>query len=139
MRQTFFKHDMVTRVDDALDRQQQDAAEERLFNKLIDARDGRRCRACGKATDCDSIALLRGHRAHIVYASAGGPMDPFNRVTLCPKDHSDEHKDTLRFTEEGGPYVGVNANEPMEFWRRGDDGRWYLSRREVSVGVPERD
>lgn len=136
--QSFFKSDMETRVDVALDKQAEDARMERQYNAEIDRRDHRQCRACGKRTDPDVIGLLRGHRAHIVYASAGGSMEPWNRVTLCPACHLAEHKDRLRFTESGGPYVGIDANGPMEFWRKeGRDGDFYLSRRELAPHVVE--
>ena len=138
--QTFFKHDMTTRVDAALAREAEDAKNERRWNAEIDIRDGRQCRACGKRTNPDAVGLLRGHRAHIVYASAGGSMEPSNRLTLCPQCHQDEHRDRLRFTVEGGPYVGLDASGPLEFWRKFEiAGGWYLSRREVAPGVAERD
>lgn len=137
---SFFKEDMKTRVDERLEQDAEDAKNERQWNKEIDARDGRQCRACGKHTDPDAVGLLRGHRAHIVYASAGGSMEPSNRVTLCPGCHRDEHKNKLRFTESGGPYVGIDANGPMEFWRKeATTGQWFLSRREVTVRQVERD
>lgn len=66
-------------------------------------------------------------------------MEPSNRVTLCASCHSREHRDLLRFTEYGGPYVGIDANAPMEFWRKDADGIWYLSKREVAIHVAERD
>lgn len=136
---TNFKSDMETRVDVRLEREAQTASDERRWDRAIDHRDHRSCRACGKRTNPDEIGLLRGHRAHIVYASAGGSMEPSNRVTLCPRCHQDEHKDRLRFTRDGGPYVGIDAGEPMEFWRKDDQGEWYLDRREVFVGVVELD
>lgn len=138
--QTFFKHDMETRVDVALAREAEDAKNERRWNAEIDRRDGRQCRACGKRTDPDATGLLRGHRAHIVYASAGGSMEASNRVTLCPGCHNDEHKDRLRFSESGGPYVGIDANLGMEFWRRlSRQSGFYLSRRELAPHVLEKD
>lgn len=65
-------------------------------------------------------------------------MEPSNRVTLCYQCHNDEHKNRLRFTPDGS-VVGVDANQPMEFWRKGKDGVFYLSRREVAIGRGERD
>lgn len=136
---TMFKHDMDTRVDVALDRKAEAEKRERQYVKGIDARDHRICRACGKHTNPDTLGLLRGHRAHIVYRSANGSGEPWNRVTLCPACHNDEHKDRLRFTAEGGPYVGLNADEGLEFWRKDAEGVWYLSRREIAPHVVERD
>jgi len=136
---SFFKHDMETRVDVRLKEEAEADSTKRRWDAEIDARDNKTCRACGKRTNPDEIGLLRGHRAHIVYASAGGSMEPRNRVTLCPRCHQDEHKDRLRFTREGGPYVGIDANEGLEFWRKDAHGDWYLFKREVAPGQTERD
>lgn len=135
------KCDEPSRVDEAIEREAEDARLERKTNAEIDARDHRQCRACGKHSDPEATGLLkRGHRAHIVYASGGGSMEPFNRVTLCYECHNAEHKDRLRFTVEGGPYVGIDANEGMEFWRKEKaTGQWYLSRRETAPHVIEKD
>ena len=135
---TFFKADMETRVDAALAREAEDARRERLWNAAIDMRDGRQCRACGKRTNPDDIGLLRGHRAHIVYASAGGGVEPNNRVTLCPECHQAEHRNWLRFSVDGRT-DGVDANGAMEFWRKDREGRWYLSHRELAPHVIARD
>lgn len=138
--QTFFKHEMKTRVDDRLERDAEADALKRKADAEIDRRDGKRCRVCGVGSDPNVIGLTtRGHRAHIVYASAGGSMEASNRVTLCARCHNDEHKDRLRFTAEGGPYVGIDANQPMEFWRKGEDGVWFLARREIAIHRAERD
>lgn len=137
--QSFFKSDMDTRVDVRRKAVANAARDERRWNAEIDARDHRTCRACGKRTNPDEIELLRGHRAHIVYASAGGSLHPSNRLTLCIRCHQDEHRDKLRFTAEGGPYVGLDASGPLEFWRTDNEGRWYLSHREIAPGVPAHD
>lgn len=134
------KSALDSRVDVALEKQATEAANERAWDKQIDRRDHRDCRACGVHSDPEVIGLLtRGHRAHIVYASAGGSMEPSNRVTLCSRCHNDEHKDRLRFTADGGPYVGIDANGPMEFWRKDEHGEFYLSRRELAPHVIEKD
>lgn len=136
----FFKHDMPSRVDERIASDAAEAAQKKAWDKAIDLRDTKKCRCCGKASDPDRVGLTtRGHRAHIVYASAGGSNDPSNRVTLCSRCHNDEHRDRLRFTAEGGPYVGINANGCLEFWRKGDDERWYLSRREIAIHRAEKD
>jgi hypothetical protein len=135
-----FKHQQKSRVDDAIEREAAAASNLKKWDAEIDKRDGKACRACGRKSDPDVVGLTkRGHRAHIVYASACGSWEPFNRVTLCYRCHNDEHKDRLRFTEAGGPYVGIDANVPMEFWRKTNDGAWYLSRREIACGKPEKD
>ena len=136
----FFKTEQPSRVDVALEKEAEAAKLERQWNAEIDARDRRQCRACGKKTDPEAVGLLkRGHRAHIVYASACGSMEPSNRVTLCARCHNDEHQDRLRFTREGGPYVGLDARLGLEFWRKDAEGQWYLSRREIAPHVVEKD
>lgn len=140
MHQTFFKHDMPSRVDLAIKRDADDASHLRQWNAAIDKRDCRQCRACGRHSVVEAMGLTtRGHRAHIVYASAGGSYEPSNRVTLCYACHNDEHKDRLRFTADGGPYVGIDANVGLEFWRKDPEGRWYLSKRELAPHVIEKD
>jgi hypothetical protein len=137
---TNFKHDQPSRVDKRMEREAQEAADRRRYDKDIDRRDRKECRSCNRKSDPDVVGLTkRGHRAHIVYASAGGSWEPDNRVTLCYACHNDEHKDRLRFTSEGGPYVGIDANAGMEFWRKTKDGDWYLSRREIAPHVVEKD
>lgn len=135
------KADEPSRVDIALAKVAEEAANIRRWDAEIDRRDRRQCRACGKRSDPEVIGLTtRGHRAHIVYASAGGSLEPSNRVTLCSRCHNDEHKDRLRFTESGGPYAGINANAGMEFWRRlSRQSGFYLSKREIAPHVVEKD
>jgi hypothetical protein len=135
-----FKADEPSRVDEAITAKADEAATIRQWDAAIDRRDRRQCRACGKHSDPDVIGLTtRGHRAHIVYASAGGSWEPSNRVTLCARCHNDEHKDRLRFTESGGPYVGIDANLGLEFWRKDEHGQWFLSQRETAPFVIEKD
>lgn len=138
--QTMFKHEQPSRVDEQLAQEATDAANLRRWNAEIDRRDGKQCRVCDRKSDPDVVGLTkRGHRAHIVYASACGSWEPFNRVTLCAACHNDEHKDRLRFTAEGGPYSGIDANAGMTFWRKDKDGRWYVVREEVAVRVVRKD
>lgn len=136
--QTFFKHDMRSRVDEKIDADREAAAEERAHLKAIDFRDKGICRACSKRADANATGLLRAHRHHIVYRSAGGSDEPSNRVTLCAECHNDEHKNRLRFTDDGD-HRNVDANKGMEFWRRDSNDVWFLSRREVEPHRVERD
>lgn len=129
---TFFKADLRSRIDDKLAQQLTDAATWRAVCKVVDARDGRACRACGKKTNPDSVGLLRGHRHHIVYRSAGGPDASWNLCTLDAACHDAEHvKRTLR--------VEGNADDGLTFWKKDDAGEWYVWRREVAVGIFEKD
>jgi 5-methylcytosine-specific restriction endonuclease McrA len=67
--------------------------------RLVDLRDGHRCRVCGRWTNPDSLTLLeRGHRHHLIYRSAGGPDESWNVATLCPECHDDEHSGKIRLT-----------------------------------------
>ena len=135
---TFFKHDMVSRREQKHAAALEHAANLRQWDAEIDRRDGRRCRACGRQSHPEKTGLLeRGHRHHIVYRSAGGSDEPFNRVTLCSACHDGEHRNLLRFTHDGD-HRQVNANQPMEFYRRAQ-GHWYLSRRELAIHLVEKD
>lgn len=60
--------------------------------KLVYARDGHRCRWCGRTN-----AGLNIH--HIVYRSAGGGHHhPSILITLCPQHHQLVHTDKRRYT-----------------------------------------
>ena len=129
-----------SRVDVRLEKDAADEAAWRAVCKAVDTRDRRICRCCGKRSDPEATGLtVRGHRHHIVYRSAGGLDESSNLVTLCAKCHNDEHKDRLRFAVDGGPYVGIDANAGLEFWRKDETGAWFMARRETAVGTWERD
>ncbi len=129
----FPKAALKSRVEDAQDRKSAQEAQWRAVCKIVDARDKRTCRACGRKSDPDAVGLLkRGHRHHIVYRSAGGEDVSSNLVTLCAVCHDDEHvKRTLE--------IDGNADDALGFWRKSDDGVWYLWRREIAVGRFEHD
>ncbi len=105
--QTFFKSAQPSRVERAQEKARLIDAVWRACCKLVDARDHRRCRCCGRRSDPEAIGLLvRGHRHHIIYRSAGGENSPENVITLCAECHDDEHvKRTLRV--EGNADEGV--------------------------------
>lgn len=133
------KFEEPSRVDDAIERERDEAADKRRCEREVDARDRRQCRACGRHSDPDATGLTkRGHRHHIVYASACGSDEAPNRVTLCYECHNDEHKNRLRFTPDGMGYEKLDANLGLEFWRKVKGG-WYLSRRELAPHVIEKD
>jgi hypothetical protein len=60
-------------------------------------------------------------------------------VTLCFSCHSDEHKNRLRFTEDGLGYDKLDANAGLCFWRKDSVGEWYLEHRETAPHVSEKD
>jgi hypothetical protein len=135
--QTFFKHDMPSRVATAREQEAADAAKWKAVCKSVDQRDGRQCRCCDKRSDPEATGLLkRGHRHHIIYRSAGGPDDTWNLVTLCAGCHDDEHHNRLRLTGFGDP---INADGPMVFWRKDEDGHWFIAREEIAVRLVRRD
>lgn len=133
---TNFKHELPTRAERKAERDAEKDRTWRMTCKTVDARDHRICRCCGKRTNPDDLGLHRGHRHHIVYRSAGGLDVSENVVTLCWSCHNDEHKNRLRI-ELIDRTDGANA--PVEFWRVDDEGIWFLSKRELTIGTVERD
>lgn len=135
--QSFFKHDMDTRVDVAAEKKAAAEQHWRAVCKLVDARDVRQCRCCNRRSDPDATGLLmRGHRHHLIYKSAGGPNETWNICTLCSRCHEDEHHNKLRIT---GPTDLVDANGPLTFWRKPDSGLWYVVLEEIAVRQVRRD
>ena len=126
---TFWKWDEQSRYDAAKEKKQADAATWKAVCQVVDARDKRVCRACGKRSSLDAIGLTaRGHRHHVVYRSAGGRDTSENIVTLCSRCHNDEHQHRL--------YIrGEDANQGLEFWLKNGAGSedWHLSRREPHI------
>lgn len=128
---TFWKHDQPSRYDRAKQKKQDAEATWKEVCEVVDARDKRICRACGKHSRLDACTLLeRGHRHHIVYRSAGGQDVSSNLVTLCAFDHNEEHQHRLS--------IRGDADKVLEFWRRNEDG-WYLDRKEKAPHVIDRD
>jgi hypothetical protein len=131
--QTFFKHDLPSRVETAKKRKADADATWRAVCKEVDLRDGKHCRCCDKRSDPDATGLLvRGHRHHLVYRSAGGKDVAPNLVSLCADCHAAEHQHRLRI--EGG-----DANGPLIFWRKDADDHWFIAREEIAVRVVRRD
>lgn len=77
--------------------------------------------------------------AHIRDASLGGEMHADNLILLCGWIHrrgpESIHGKQLKVEVEGPN----GARGPLSFWRKGDDGEWYLVRREVRPFEYERD
>lgn len=87
----------------------------RAVNAQVDARDGKRCRCCGRRGDPNATTTLgRIHRAHIRDASRGGPYEAWNLCSLCWLCHALEHAKQLWF-------VGVDASD------RRADGQFELA------------
>jgi hypothetical protein len=131
---SFFKHDQKSRVDDAIAK---DAADDKIWRevcKVVDFRDKRRCRCCGKKTNPDDVGLLRGHRHHLVYRSAGGKDESGNLLTLCARCHTDEHQNRLQIH-----WGSQGADDCVSFWKKDETGCWFQWRREIAIGRFEKD
>jgi hypothetical protein len=107
---------------------------ERREKAAAKKRDGR-CRWPEKHT-CRGGEL---EAAHIEDASLGGALDRQNLVTLCPWVHrrgpASIHGKQLRIdveTERG-------ADGPLSFWRKGENGVFFLVARETAPFRYERD
>lgn len=134
--QTFFKHDMETRVDEKRDRKAKKAEQWLAVCRQVDTRDHYRCRSCGTRGNPEGVdALDRLHRHHLTFRSQGGQDVASNLVLLCARCHDAVHvKRTLRI-EATSPY---GADGPLSFWRTDDRGE-FLVTREVRCGEIERD
>lgn len=87
-----------------------DDKEKRKVDAEVDARDGKRCRCCGRRGNPYATTTLgRIHRAHIQDASKIGPYVAKNLCSLCWICHALEHAKKLWFK-------GTDANSmPMRF------------------------
>ncbi len=90
----------LSRAEERKDRLAMKRQIERAVYRAVDARDQRKCRACGRKADPHGVGLVEhGHRHHVVFRSAGGETSTSNVVTLCNSCHSDVH--AHRLTVEG--------------------------------------
>lgn len=61
--------------------------------RIVDARDGWRCRICNRSAVPGAVARKdRGERHHIIPRSRGGPHESWNLILVCKKDHDAIHK-----------------------------------------------
>lgn len=125
---SFFKHEQKTRYE--MKKEASDAAETawRKVCAVVDARDKRMCRACGRKCDPNATDILhRAERHHITYRSAGGKDISENLALLCAGCHSDEHRHRLKI--EG------NADVALTFYRSLREGEFYIARQETAPHV----
>lgn len=135
--ETHFKQQEPSRVERKRERKAAEEAAWRAVSKIVDARDGKQCRCCDKRSDPEATGLLvRGHRHHLVYRSAGGKDESNNLATLCADCHSDEHQNKLRIS---GTHGEANADEALIFWRKDAHGAWFVVREEIAVRVVRKD
>ena len=110
----------------------EEEAHERAVHKAVDARDGHRCRVCGRRCDPHAIDLLRrAHRHHLVYRSAGGATTTGNLVSLCADCHADVHRHVLDVRGDGDTGIKI--------WCLSAEDGWYQVKRETACGQTERD
>lgn len=127
------KWDMKSRIDERRERKAAEESHWRDVCRVVDKRDAGHCRVCGRRTDPYATDMLRrGEHHHLVYRSAGGVDENWNVVLLCLSCHRAEH--------DGKIEIRGNADTGIEVWRRhAETGEFYLSIREASLGVRERD
>ena len=96
--------------------------------QAVDARDGGKCRICGRWAKPDAVGLLeRMHRHHMVYRSQGGEHAPENVLSVCAACHAAIHvRGVLRVTGDAnvrdavtGAFCGVTVE-------RLRDGGWHV-------------
>lgn len=105
---------------DRLDRLQREA--DSIIRKACFVRDGGRCRAYGvpvKLVTDNPLELAECH--HIEYRSAGGSDEPFNRATLSPQAHRDEHDHKLVISGDGNGTLtfvkrDVETGRVLQMW-----------------------
>lgn len=130
--QTFFKHDIPSRVERKKCRDREDRSAYLAVCKQVDKRDCGRCRVCLKRCNPNAVTMLdRAHRHHIIYRSAGGPDFDWNVVTLCAMCHDQQHRGLID--------VRGSATAGIEIWHPDDRGGWFLWRRETMPFVHEKD
>jgi 5-methylcytosine-specific restriction endonuclease McrA len=114
---TNFKSDSSTRL---TDRTAEKRAEDKHWHdvcRAVDARDGMRCRACGRKvvrTLARQVDRLEHH--HVIPRSLGGQDEAKNVANICLECHDDRH--VTRTLEIRG-----NANSKLTFKQNGKTWR----------------
>lgn len=97
--QTFFKSQLTPRVTSKQTSRQKDEQAKRDAYKVVDERDGKKCRACGRrcrqTLECVPDRL---EHHHYLARSLGGEHRPENLVTLCLEHHAEATLHTLIIT-----------------------------------------
>jgi len=96
--QSYFKHDLTPRVKEKLRKRAEEAQSMRQCYRIVDERDGKRCRVCRRPGYPNGTTLLdRLHHHHMVYRSRGGQHEPDSVILLCAICHAAIHiEGTLR-------------------------------------------
>lgn len=127
-----FKRDEPSRRQVKIGRKAEQLAQWTTVCRLVDRRDGGRCRVCHRRCDVKALTLIdRAHRHHIAYRSAGGADETWNVVTVCAGCHEQQH-------QLGTLDVRGNADTSIEIWRLDTERLWFMDAREVRPGQWER-
>jgi 5-methylcytosine-specific restriction endonuclease McrA len=132
---SFFKWDLPSRIDVAVDAQKADDENRRQVYAFVTKREESRCRVCDAFCNPHATTLLdKGHHHHIVYESAQGPTSVENVCLLCAKCHNAEHKHQIAIegNANAAPWLTLSKKEKST-------GHWYVWRQEVGIRLYERD
>lgn len=97
-------------------------AAQRECYRLVDERDGRRCRVCHAAVVPGAVdGRQRAEHHHLVKRSQGGTHAPANVCTLCARCHDEIHvKALLKLSgdadarDDAGRYCGIKVERVRE-------------------------
>ena len=111
-----------TRRDEQRARSNAEKAAERECYRLVDLRDGRRCRVCGAAVVPGAVdGRQRAEHHHLTKRSQGGAHTPENVCTLCARCHDEIHvRALLKLSgdadakDEAGRYAGIKVERLRE-------------------------
>ena len=118
----------TSRVEAKRARQAEQAKQLRECYQAVDARDGGKCRICGRWAKPNAVGLLqRMHRHHMVYRSQGGEESPENILSVCAACHTAIHVTCITRVSgnanvrdlASGKFCGVT----LERWR---EGGWHV-------------
>lgn len=114
--QTFFKSQMTFRSQHKVAKRIADEAEKREAYRLVDVRDGGKCRACQrKCLRTTALVPNRLERHHYLFRSLGGKHDPSNLLTLCNSCHTEAQAHRLIIT--GHPDQTMTFSRHGRTWR----------------------
>jgi len=129
---TNFKWEQRSRVDDKRERKAEAESNWRKVCAAVTKREASHCRVSGVRVDPNAPDMLRrGEHHHVVFRSAGGEDTTANVILVSLEVHKAIHAGRIQ--------VEGNGDTGISIWRRGDDGTMYLSIRETSPNVVERD
>ena len=110
-----------TRADEKTTKDNAEKAAEAKCYRLVDKRDGLRCRVTGQLLSLRGGLTTKVYRHHLIERSQGGPHETWNVLTVSKATHDEIHvKGTLRLfgnadlTDERGKRCGVKVERQTE-------------------------